>query len=566
MSDSKNFILAAILSLAILIGWQYFYERPRVEQAHRIAQLQKKKDPLQNPIAVPAPIATREEAVTQGGRISIHSDKLHGSLSLKGVRFDDLTLADYHTSLEKNSPEVSLLSPSNTNDAYFAEFGWLTTDNTIIVPNSSSIWTADKQELHTGETVNLIWISPQKLEFTSSISLDENYMFTVTQSVKNTLGQPVALLPYGLLNRKWKAEHRPFYILHEGPLAVANGILAETKYSDLKEDQNKQFKDSSDGWVGITDKYWLTALIPDKNIVFDANFSHIPVNNIDKFQVDYLGKQQILSPGQTFTITNHLFAGAKKVSLLDQYSESLKIPLFDRAVDFGWFYFLTKPMFHALQFFHSHVDNFGVAILLLTVMVKMLMFPLANKSYASMSRMKALQPEMQKIRERCENDKVRLNKEVMELYKKEKVNPVSGCLPMLIQIPVFFSLYKVLFVTIEMRHAPFFGWIHDLSAPDPTSIFNLFGLIAWQPPSYLMIGAWPLIMGFTMFIQQRLNPAPADPVQAKVMKLLPVLFVFMFHTFPAGLIIYWAWNNTLSFLQQWVITRDILSRKKKQRN
>lgn len=556
MSEYKNLTLAAILSLAILLGWQYFYERPRLEEAERIAAMQKKKDVSPKIVTPPVKTVARTEAVTEGSRIHIRTDQLHGSIALKGARFDDLTLATYHTSIKKGSPEVSLLSPSNTNDAYFAEFGWLSTNSAIIVPDATSLWTADKSELRTGETVNLTWNSPQGLHFTSSISLDEHYMFSVTQSVTNSSGQAVNLLPYGLLNRNWKAEHTPFYILHEGPLAVMNGVLTEEKYDDLKEAHHKEFKDSSNGWVGITDKYWLTALIPDKSVTFDTNFSHTVKAGNDKFQVDYLGKQRAVAPGEKVTLANHFFAGAKKVALLDHYASTLNIPLFDRSVDFGWFYFLTKPMFLALQFFHAHVGNFGVAILLLTVMVKLLMFPLANKSYASMNKMKSLQPEMLKIRERFEDDKVQLNKEIAALYSREKVNPVSGCLPMLIQIPVFFSLYKVLFVTIEMRHAPFFGWIHDLSSPDPTSLFNLFGLIPWQPPSFLMIGAAPIIMGITMMLQQRMNPEPTDPVQAKVMKFLPFLFVFMFHTFPAGLIIYWAWNNTLSFLQQWLIMRE----------
>ncbi len=562
MSESKNLLLAAILSFAILFGWQYFYERPRLEQAQRIAALKQKETATQKPAVAPLPPMTRQEAVNQGGRVHISTAQLHGSITLKGLRFDDLTLANYHTSIDKDSPEVSLLSPSNTTDAYFAEFGWLATDNTIIVPDASSVWTADKNTLHAGETVTLTWESPQGLRFTSAISLDEHYMFSVAQSVTNSSGQNVTLLPYGLLNRNWHADHHPFYILHEGPIGVINNILTEEKYADLKERHNKEFDESANGWVGITDKYWLTALVPDKSLVFKTNFSHSQKGEHDKFQVDYLGKGRAIAPGEKISLEHHFFAGAKKVSLLDHYADTLNIPLFDRAVDFGWFYFLTKPMFKALQFFHSHVGNFGIAIMLLTVFVKLLMFPLANKSYSSMSKMKALQPELLKIRERFEDDKVQLNKEVMELYKREKVNPVSGCLPMLVQIPVFFSLYKVLFVTIEMRHAPFFGWIHDLSAPDPTSIFNLFGLIPWQPPAFLMIGALPLIMGVTMVLQQRLNPEPSDPVQAKVMKFLPVFFIFMFHSFPAGLILYWAWNNTLSFLQQWVITRDVRTEKK----
>lgn len=557
MSDFKNLTLAALLSMVILVGWHYLYERPRQEHEQRAQAEAQKTVATLKPVAVETKPLPREEAVQHGGRVKIKTGQLHGSISLKGARFDDLTLAQYHDTIKPGSPDVALLSPSASTAAYFAEFGWLATDTDIVVPDPSSVWHADKEELKAGETVNLTWQSPQGLQFILAISLDENFMFTITQSVQNNAGKVITLLPYGLLNRNWKAEHQPFYILHEGPLAVVNNVLVEETYKDLVAENKKEYKNSAGGWVGITDKYWLTALIPDKKTSFDANFSHNLKGEQDKFQVDFLGQQQPLAAGESLTLTHHLFAGAKKVALLDKYGDQYGIPLFDRAVDFGWFYFLTKPMFMALQFFHGHVGNFGVAILLLTVAVKLLMFPLANKSYRSMSTMKALQPEMTRIREQCKEDKVAMNQQVMELYKREKVNPLSGCLPMIVQIPVFFSLYKVLFVTIEMRHAPFFGWIYDLSAPDPTSLFNLFGLIPWQPPMMLMIGAWPLIMGVTMILQQRLNPEPTDPVQAKVMKFLPFFFVFMFHSFPAGLIIYWAWNNILSFLQQWVITRAV---------
>lgn len=379
-------------------------------------------------------------------------------------------------------------------------------------------------------------------------------MFTVSQRVENTGTEPVSLYPYGLIRRWDTPPTAGFFILHEGPIGVLGGTLEEIDYDDLQEDGDIELP-SDGGWLGITDKYWLTALVPDQESTLTANFRHSLSDGQDRYQVDYLRNQIRLSPGNTIEVVDRLFVGAKEVSLLDQYREDYGIPLFDRAVDFGWFYFLTKPLFYVLHWFYERVGNYGVAILLLTLLVKILFYPLANKSYRSMSQMKKLQPEMMKMREQYGDDKARMNQELMALYKKEKVNPMSGCLPIVVQIPVFFALYKVLFVSIEMRHAPFFGWIQDLSAPDPTTVFNLFGLIPWDPPAFLMIGVWPLLMGATMLLQQRLNPQPADPMQAKIMMMLPLMFIFLFATFPAGLVIYWTWNNVLSIAQQWVIMK-----------
>lgn len=564
MSDIKNLFITLLLSTLILVSWQYFYERPRMEHAAQLAKIQQQaveKEKKRSVAAMPAEMETaiqpREKIISQGSRITVKTDRLNGSIALKGARFDDIILADYKTLLNKDSNNVILLSPSASQTAYFAEFGWLSAGDGVTVPNSSTVWKADKEVLRANDAVNLTWDNQQGLIFTLNIALDDHYMFKVKQTVTNNSGQPVNLLPYGLINRTWKSDHSPFAILHEGPLGAFNAVLSETSYKTIKEDGKKEFKNNTDGWFGITDKYWLTALIPDKTVPYDANFTYALKNNNDNYQVDYLGKKQTIAAGSTSEITNRLFAGAKRVELLDQYKDALSIPLFDRAIDFGWFYFLTKPMFNMLQYFFSHLGNFGLAILMITVLVKLVMFPLANKSYIAMNKMKLLQPEMLRLREKCKDDKMQLNKEVMELYKREKVNPLAGCLPMLIQIPVFFSLYKVLFVTIEMRHAPFFGWIHDLSAPDPTSVFNLLGLIPISLPAFLTIGIWPVLMCITMILQQKMNPEPTDPVQAKVMKFLPFIFVFMFHSFPAGLIIYWAWNNILSVLQQWIITRGV---------
>ena len=427
-------------------------------------------------------------------------------------------------------------------------------DEATAVPGRDTQWQADGEKIGPSEPVTLSWDNDQGLRFVRTVGVDEHYMFTITQRVENTGDKPVSLHPYGLISR-WGTPHTlGFYILHEGPIGVLGDKLHEIDYKDLREDGDVELP-STGGWMGITDKYWLTSLVPDQDSELVANFRHYLTDGEDRYQVDYLRPAMSVAPGQSIEVTDRFFAGAKEVQLLDAYGDRYGIPLFDRAVDFGWFYFLTKPIFHILHFFYQMIGNYGVAILLLTLLVKLLFYPLANKSYRAMSQMKKLQPEMMRLREEFGDDKVRLNQELMALYKKEKVNPVSGCLPIVVQIPVFFALYKVLFVSIEMRHAPFFGWIQDLSAPDPTSIFNLFGLLPFDPPGFLMIGIWPLLMGATMLLQTKLNPQPADPIQAKVMMLLPAMFIFLFATFPAGLVIYWTWNNVLSIAQQWVIMK-----------
>jgi YidC/Oxa1 family membrane protein insertase len=552
MSDIKNLLLTIFLSTLILFGWQYYFGSKvipgNINQNATNVNMAENQDVLNE-------IEDREKAISLTERITIDSDKLHGSISLKGARFDDLTLADYHATQEPKSKEVVLLSPSNTPESYFAEFGFICSNNNNC-PNNSTIWKASKNTLKNSDKVELSWNNGQGLEFFINIELDDNYMFKIIRSVKNTGNSSKIVTPYGLINQAYAtAASKPFMILHEGPIGVMEGILQEISYKDMREKHKQEFNKPID-WIGITDKYWLTAIIPEKGKHYNANFSAQNGKKKDKFQVDIVDEKYEVHPGGVITTTNYFFAGAKEVSLLDQYANLHQITLFDRAVDFGWFYFLTKPMFSALKYFYSLTGNFGVAILILTVLVKLILFPLAHKSYKALARMKDLQPEINRLRETYKDDKMQLNKAVMELYQKEKVNPLAGCLPLLIQIPVFFSLYKVLFVTIEMRHAPFFGWIRDLSVPDPTTIFNMFGLFSWQPPTFLMIGVWPIIMGVTMYFQQKMNPEPSDPVQAKVMKFLPVLFVFMFNTFPAGLVIYWAWNNILSILQQLIISKS----------
>lgn len=573
--DSKNLILALVLGTLIMGGWQYFYEGPRVAaQQAAIAEQKKLAAAVEKIGALPQSTAlqsnvphagadearlTREALLAKqsDARLPIRSNSLHGSVSLIGGRIDDLTLAKYRESLDKNSKEVVLLAPTASKESYFAEFGWLAGSEAIALPNAKTLWQADGKELTPEHPMTLRYKNPQGITFIKKITLDKKYLFTIEMQVENKGQSPVTLYPYGLIQRTYDdVGHKHFAILHEGPLGVFNNALTNEKYKKLKEEGVQKF-DADNGWIGITDKYWLSALIPDKAHPFSAQMKYLTRDGKDAYQVDYRGQALTIEPGQSASVSNHLFAGAKEVNVLDKYRDEQGFALFDRAVDFGMFYFLTKPIFYALNFIYKFAANFGVSILILTVCIKMLMYPLANKSFTAMSKMKLLMPKVKELQDQHKDDKLKMNTAMMELYKKEKVNPMSGCLPILVQIPVFFSLYKVLFVTIEMRHAPFFGWIADLSAPDPTNIFTLLGLLQWNPPAFLHIGIWPLIMCLTMVIQQKLNPKPTDPVQAVVISYMPYMFLFMFATFPAGLVIYWAWNNTLSILQQRVIQKKI---------
>ena len=577
--DQKNLLIAIVLSVAILFGFQYLAERflphapppPPKTAAQTPPASPLNKEPggtapeagTAPPGAAPAALAeSREAAIAGSPRVKIDTPRLHGSIALTGGRVDDLTLATYHETIDPKSPEVVLLWPTGTQDPYFAAFGWCpsggckdTPDPSL--PGSQTKWTASEDVLSPGHPLTLTWDNGQGLVFTRTFTVDENYMFTVEDAVKNTGTAAVSLMPYGLLSRAGTPPVSGYYILFEGPIGFLDGGLQEVKYTSLTPDKPADFS-ATGGGLGCTDKYWLTALIPQHDAAVKAKFRHSVEAGIDHFQADYLGAAVDVPAGGTASTSARLFAGAKEVKLLDAYADS-GIPRFDRAIDFGWFYFLTKPIFLVLVFFHGLLGNFGLAILLLTLLIKLAFFPLANKSYSAMSKMKLMQPETVKIREKFPDDKAKQQQEIMALYKKVGANPLAGCLPIVIQIPVFFSLYKVLFVTIEMRHAPFFGWIHDLSAPDPTSFANLFGLLPFNPTavpfvgSFLLIGAWPLIMGTTMFLQQKLNPQPVDPVQAKMFMFLPIVFTYMLSAFPAGLVIYWSWNNLLSIAQQWTI-------------
>jgi YidC/Oxa1 family membrane protein insertase len=570
MPEQRNLILAIVLSVTIIIAFQYFYELPRIKEAQRQETIRTEQaveegvavSPEGETIAPSPPGAASpagpsqvvpSEIIQSADRVDLNNGRIRGSFSLTGGRIDNVILSDYKLTTAPGSPDVALLSPPGSLDPYFVEFGWVASDQSVPVPGRDAVWGSDGTELRPGQPVTLTWDNGEGLRFERRVEIDDAYMFTITQRVVNESDQAVSLYPYGLVSRWGTPPMLGFFILHEGPIGVLNGKLEEIDYDDL-HDANIELS-SQGGWLGITDKYWLTALVPDQSSQLTGTFRDNVVDGQNRYQVDYLRTPLSVPPGGAIETTDRLFVGAKVVELLDRYSEQYGIPLFDRAVDFGWFYFLTKPLFHVLHFFYMWTGNYGVAILLLTLLVKILFYPLANKSYRAMSKMKKLQPEMMRLREQYGDDKMRMNQELMALYKREGANPLSGCLPIVVQIPVFFALYKVLFVSIEMRHAPFFGWIQDLSAPDPTSIFNLFGLLPFDPPTFLMIGIWPLLMGATMLLQTKLNPQPADPMQAKIMMLLPLMFIFLFATFPAGLVIYWTWNNVLSIAQQWWIMR-----------
>jgi len=564
MNDNKNLIIAIVLSFAVIFGWQYFIATPKMkaEQAAKQAEIaQQHKSPT--PQANNAPSAPKNVARNTGRRIVIDTPTVDGSFSLVGARFDDLRLKKYRETVDPKSAEIVLLSRQSSEYPYYAEFGWLAPNGSKTpVPGDDTPWTLKSgDKLTPSHAVTLEWNNGHGLVFTRTITVDDQYMFNVTDSVKNAGSAEATLYPYATVARDGLPNTQHFWVVHEGFVGYADGAKY-TKYADLKPEEPSQKFSATGGWVGITDKYWMATVIPPQSEKFEANYSISQSNGRTDYQSDYRLDPRSIAPGQTISVKQQLFAGAKVVKTLRDYESTYGIQGFDYAIDWGWFFFITRPMFLVLDEFYKLVGNFGLAILLLTVSVKILFFPLADASYRSMSRMKKLQPKVEEIRTRFADDRTRQQQEMMELYKREKVNPVSGCLPMLIQIPVFFSLYKVLFVTIEMRHAPFFGWIRDLSAHDPTSIINLFGLLPYHVPSFfdthltfLSIGIWPILMGVTQFVQTKLNPAPADPVQAKMFLFMPLIFTFMLATFPAGLVIYWTWNNLLSILQQIVMMK-----------
>ena len=583
MTDSKNTILAIVLSAIVLIAWQYFYAMPQAEKQKQ-QQLQTQ---LQNPkpaapgqpgqTAAPGAPAipgqagqpatagvpvSRAAALAASPRVAIATSSVQGSIALKGGRIDDISLLKFRETVDPKSPPIVLLSPSGSEEPFYAEFGWSASTPDVKVPGTETLWTQKGSgALDVGHPVTLTWTNGSGLEFTRTVSVDDKFLFTIKDDVANKGDKPATLFPYALISRHGTPKTAGYYILHEGPIGILGDSLQEKNYKDLDEKKEFSFANTK-GWLGFTYKYWAAALLPDPNAnLLKAKFSGDTLGTLKTYQSDYIMDAQTIAPGGTGTASTRLFAGAKEVKVVNAYDTALKLDRFDRVIDWGWFYFITKPLFTLIDYLYRLVGNFGLAILIVTVMIKAAFFPLANKSYASMAKMKAVQPQMAALKLRYPDDKAKQQQELMELYKKEKINPLAGCLPIAIQIPVFFSLYKVLFVTIEMRHAPFFGWIQDLSAPDPTNIFNLFGLIPFDPTQvpmvghFLHVGAWGVIMGITMWAQMKLNPAPPDPTQAMIFNWMPLIFTFMLATFPAGLVIYWAWNNSLSVLQQSVIMR-----------
>ena len=580
--DKKNMIIAIVLSMAIIFVWQFFFEMPRMEKMRAAQQeiatqqtQQQAVEAVESTGAVPADSAgtitinsDRNAVLAQSPRVAIETPKLTGSIALKGGRLDDLVLTNYRETIEDHSPNVALLSPVGALHGYIAETGWSAVGD-VALPNDQTVWQASGDKLTPATPVTLTWNNGAGLTFTRTISVDADYMFKIEDAVKNDGTAAVQLAPYSRVARfGLPPSPSQTYVLHEGPMGVFDGSKNEESYSAVKSDAedvaegNKTAFEfaSTGGWVGISDKYWLVAQIAPADAKITARYVFNP--KLDSYQANYLADTREVPAGGSTAIAHEIFAGAKEVPLLEHYRDTKNIPLFERAVDFGYFFFLTKPLHAFLDWIFRYVGNMGIAILLLTVCVKAVMFPLANKSYVSMSKMKVLQPKMAELKEQYGEDKARFQQEMMALYKKEKVNPAAGCLPILVQIPVFYALYKVLYVTIDMRQAPFFGWIHDLSMPDPTTVLNLFGLIPWDPHLYFTmpfvggilhffsIGVWPLIMGFTMWAQMRLNPTPPDPIQAKIFAFMPFIFTFMLAPFAAGLVIYWAWNNTLSIAQQ----------------
>ncbi len=564
------------MSILILTVWQVFYMNPRIERDREVARIEQERlaqeDTATTPgegVAIPgAPAgnvpggalgvgaASRDSALAAGGRVRIDTPSLTGSINLTGARIDDLLLKDYRVTVEKDSPIIDLLNPAALPTGYFAEIGYTGGATPQDFPGPDAVWSVEGQPVLTADSpVTLTYESPSGIIFSRTVSVDRNYMFTFTDSIANPGTTAVSLANYGRITRFSKPDHASIYVLHEGLIGVTGTEgLQEIKYSTLEEDLSITPSKSTNGWLGITDKYWAVALVPQPGQAFQPRYTY-QTDQRARFQADYLTDAISIAPGATQTVETRLFAGAKQVSLITGYEEQLQIQRFDLLIDWGWFYFITKPMFWLIDHLFNLLGNFGLAILATTVIVKAIFFPLANKSYKSMANMKKVQPKLLEIREKYADDKMKQQQAMMELYKTEKINPIAGCWPILIQIPVFFALYKVLYVTIEMRHAPFFGWIRDLAAPDPTSVFNLFGLLPYDVPSFLMIGVWPLIMGVTMFLQMRMNPTPPDPTQAMIFNWMPVVFTFMLATFPAGLVIYWAWNNSLSVLQQGYIMR-----------
>ena len=584
---NRNMIIAIVLSVVVIFGWQFFVAGPQMERAARQQQIAAEQAAATNPgIAttttttgtgttpsetsptapatnVPATFADRAAAVAATSRVAIDTPALTGSVNLVGGRLDDLQLKKYTETLAEDSPIITLLTPSGAPNAYYIEQGWAAANGTTKVPDATTVWTADANAKLTPTTpVTLSWNNGAGLVFHRTVAVDANYLFTVTQSIENNSGGDVALFPYSRIVREGTPHVSNFFVQHEGPLGVlGSNNLVSKKYTDMQNDKQVRL-DNTTGWLGFGDKYWATAVIADPTEKINAQFTYLKTGTRDDYQASFVESEAVVvANGASAEDKSYVFAGAKEEAVIASYESSLKIDRLELLIDWGWFHFLTKPMFYLLRWLYGILGNFGLAMLAVTVIVKLLFFPLANRSFASMAAMRRVQPEMKALQERFKDDRAGQQQAMMELYKREKINPLSGCWPILVQIPVFFSLYTVIFISLEMRHAPFFGWIQDLAAQDPTNVFTLFGLIPWTPTALplvgglLHLGVWPLIMGVTMWVQMRLNPPPPDPTQAMIFNWMPVIFTFMLGTFPAGLVIYWSWNNFLSICQQYFIMR-----------
>ena len=554
MDNQKNLLLAVIFSLIVLIGYDFFFN-PKTKVNQQNTEIEQNKTSIQNDEDIPSLLSKdfSSKIKLDEKRINFASKRLMGSINLYGATFDDILLRDYFKTIDRKE-NIKILSKENSPTPYFFRMGWASTDKTIPMPNKVSLWKAEKESFDENEPIKLTWNNGKGIKFDRVIKIDENFMISVEDEVTNQSGKDIELTNYSYLRRINYRPQNKFFILHEGPLGVFNDTLKEVSYDEIEE-ENEIVEVTKNGWIGYTDHYWQVAIFPENDKPFKARFKNLK-NSINSVQIDFLNESiKSLPNNQSMKIKSYIFAGAKEVPLIDDYIDKLQINKLDLSVDFGWFYFLTKPLFYALHFLSGLFGNFGIGIIILTICIRIVLFPLANKSFKSMNAMRILTPEIQRLRERYKDDRAKMNQEMFAMYKEKKINPASGCLPILIQIPIFFALYKVLFVSIEMRHAPFFGWINDLSAPDPTSLFNLFGLIPWNPPMFLTIGVWPLLMGLTMYLQQKINPPPPDPIQAKIFMMLPFVFTFLLATFPSGMVIYWTVNNILSIAQQYFLLK-----------
>jgi len=552
--DTRNVIAAISLSAAVIILYSLFFQpNPSVDK-----QNLSEKEKIENNTDTPSldknenfTKLSRTDALKENNRIQFENNSVIGSISLKGAAIDDLTFKEYNVKLN-GSDKITLLNPRNIEDGYLIESGFVSTNKNIAIPDASTIWkVSGNKKLSNNNPIKLTWSNSQGIIFEKHISLDDQFLFTVKEKIINTSNKSYNFYSYGQIIRNKLPEISGFYILHEGFLSILDDQLIEEDYDDIQE--KKFTQTAQEGFVAISDKFWVTSIIPPKGKEFKTTFDYK-----NKFRANYISTKGIeVKANSSIEEKIQIIVAAKRVNVIDGYAESLNINKFDLAIDWGFMYFITKPLFFVLDYFFKLLGNYGLAIIAVTVCIRLAFFPLANFSFKSMGKMKLLAPEMARLKEIHKDDKMKLQQAMMALYKKEKVNPMSGCLPILVQIPVFFALYKVLFVTIEMRHMPFYGWINDLSDRDPTSLFNVFGLIPWDPPSFLLIGAWPIIMGITMFIQQKLNPTPPDPIQAKIFMFFPVFLTVILAPFPAGLVIYWSFNNIFTMIQQYIVQRKM---------